>query len=64
MVEDGDQLDLSFEKCRSITKSQGGRKHPTNNKERRKANWTGPMFRRNCLLKHVVEGREDEEENI
>ena len=24
---------------------------------RRKANWIGHIFRRNCLLKHVVEGR-------
>ena len=29
---------------------------------RRKANWIGHMLRRNCLLKHTVEGREDEEE--
>jgi hypothetical protein len=24
--------------------------------ERRKANWTGHILRRNCLLKHVIEG--------
>jgi hypothetical protein len=25
--------------------------------KRRKANWTGHVFRRNCLLKHVIEGK-------
>jgi hypothetical protein len=24
---------------------------------RRKANWIGHMLRRNCLLKHVIEGK-------
>ena len=24
--------------------------------KRRKANWTGHVLRRNCLLKHVIEG--------
>ena len=24
---------------------------------RRKANWTGHMSRRNCLLKHIIEGK-------
>jgi len=40
--------------------------------ERRKADWFGHTFRRNCLLKHVVGGkikqgqkrREDEEEDV
>jgi hypothetical protein len=35
--------------------------------ERRKANWTGHILRRNCLLKHVIEGRiegREEEEDI
>jgi hypothetical protein len=27
------------------------------NKERRKANWIGHILRRNCLLKHVIEGK-------
>jgi hypothetical protein len=25
--------------------------------ERRKANWIGHILRRNCLLKHVIEGK-------
>jgi hypothetical protein len=40
--------------------------------KRRKANWIGHILRRNCLLKHVIEGklegriemREDEEEDV
>jgi hypothetical protein len=27
--------------------------------ERRKANWIGHMLRRNCLIKHVIEGKID-----
>jgi hypothetical protein len=32
----------------------------------RKVNWIGHILRRNCLLKHVIEGkgREDEEEDV
>ena len=56
-VENGeDQFDQSFEKRRSITKSEGGKKYLTNNKKK-KANWICHMLRRNCLLKHVVEGK-------
>jgi hypothetical protein len=25
--------------------------------KRRKANWIGPILRRNCLLKHIIEGK-------
>jgi hypothetical protein len=36
--------------------------------KRRKANWIGHIVRRNCLLKHVIEGklegREDEGEDV
>jgi hypothetical protein len=40
--------------------------------KRRKANWIGHILRRNCLLKHVIEGKlegrkevtEDEEEHV
>jgi hypothetical protein len=35
----------------SITKSQGG------TIKRRKANWTGHILCRNCLLKHIIEGK-------
>jgi hypothetical protein len=27
--------------------------------KRKKANWTGHILRRNCLLKHVIEGKLD-----
>jgi len=27
--------------------------------KRRKANWIGHILRRNCLVKHVVEGKSD-----
>jgi hypothetical protein len=51
-----DHLDRSCEKWRSITQSQGGQEYPTY-KKRRKANWIGHILRRNCLLKHVIEGK-------
>jgi hypothetical protein len=31
--------------------------------KRRKANWTGHILRRNCLLKHVIEGNRRKERN-
>jgi len=37
------------------TKSHGWEEYPTN-KKREKAKWIGHILRRNCLLKHVVEG--------
>jgi hypothetical protein len=37
--------------------SHGGKKYPTYKKKRRKSNWTGHILRRNCLLKHVTEGK-------
>jgi hypothetical protein len=39
-----------------ITQSQGGEEYPTYN-IRRKANWIGHSLCRNCLLKHVIEGK-------
>jgi hypothetical protein len=49
-----DQLNRSCEKWGS------GEKYPTYRK-RRKANWIGHILRRNCLLKHIIEGRREEE---
>jgi hypothetical protein len=51
------QLEQRCEKWRSITKSQGPQKYPTNNKKRRKAKWIDHIMRRNCLLKRVIEGK-------
>jgi hypothetical protein len=48
-------LDWSCEKWRSITKIQGGQDYIKTIKGR-KAPWMCRIFRRNCLLKHVVEG--------
>jgi hypothetical protein len=31
--------------------------HDVNLRQRRKANWIGHILRRNCLLKHVIEGK-------
>jgi hypothetical protein len=36
-----------------------GNEHPTYNKKRRKTKWIGHILRRNCLLKHVIEGNTD-----
>jgi hypothetical protein len=35
--------------------SQGGKEYPDRIK-RRKAKWIGHILRRNCLLKHIIEG--------
>jgi hypothetical protein len=35
---------------------QGGQEYPTYNKKR-KANWTGHIMCRNCLLKHMTDGK-------
>jgi hypothetical protein len=40
-----------------IDKSQGGEEYPAYKKKRRKANWIDHILRRNCLLKHVIEGK-------
>jgi hypothetical protein len=38
--------------------SQGGEEYPTYSKVR-KANWIGHILYRNCLLKHVIEGKRE-----
>jgi ribosomal protein L28 len=53
---DGDQLDISCEKCRSVTK----RKWDWNilyTIERKNANWIGRILRREFLLKHIFKGK-------
>jgi hypothetical protein len=39
-----------------VLQSQGGKEYP-NTIKRRKANWIGHIVRRNCLLKHAIEGK-------
>jgi len=56
LEKDGENhLDRSCEK-RSVANSQGVDERPTNNK-RRKANWIGHIWHRNCLLKQFTEGK-------
>jgi hypothetical protein len=51
LEQDGDQLDRSIEKWRSVTKNQGREEHPTNYNKKKK------FLRRTCLLKLVIEGK-------
>ena len=60
LEKDGDQLDRSCEKWRSVTWSQGGQEYPRHNK-RRKANCIGHILCRSWLLIHVVEGKRRDE---
>jgi len=60
LKKDGEKLyDRSCEKCRSVTKGQGERNILHRGKWR-KANWIGHILRRNCVLKHVIEGKLEE----
>jgi hypothetical protein len=67
-----DQLEQSYEKWRSVTKSQLEKENPTNNKKKRKANWFSRILLRNCLKNTLLkesntEGKkrwEDEEEDL
>jgi hypothetical protein len=43
--------------CANCTEEAGNSLHKI---QRRKANWTGHIFRKNYLLKHVIEGKIDE----
>ena len=49
-------MDRSCEKYGNITQCQGGKEYPTYNKKV-KAYWIGHTLRRNCLPKHVTEGK-------
>jgi hypothetical protein len=51
-----EKLDRSCEKLRSITHRQEER-NILHTIKRRNANWIGHILRRNCLLKHVTEGK-------
>jgi hypothetical protein len=51
-----DKLDRSCGKRRSTAYRQGDR-NVVRTIKRRKANWIGHVLRRNCLLKHGIEGK-------
>jgi hypothetical protein len=55
MGEDGDKLDPSVKKevLRTVKKD----KIITYTIKRRKANWIRHILSRNCLLKHIIEGK-------
>jgi hypothetical protein len=55
--KDGEhQLDRLYEKRIIVTKSQGGEGYPKI-KKKNKSNFIGNILCRNCLLKHVIEGK-------
>ena len=54
-----DQLDGPCEK-RRVIKSQGAEEYPTYSKKRKKVDWIGHIWRRNCLLKEVIERKVEE----
>jgi hypothetical protein len=57
LEKDGEnQLDRSCEKCRRLHRVKEER-NIVHTIKRRKANWIGHILRRNCLLKHVIEGK-------
>jgi len=57
LEKDGEgQLEGSCEKRRSVTYSQGGQGYPTDYKKE-ETNWICHNLRRNCLFKHVTEGK-------
>jgi hypothetical protein len=56
LVKNGeDQMDRSCEKW-STTWRQGRKDYPKTIKKR-KAAWIGHIFRKNCILKHIIEGK-------
>jgi hypothetical protein len=56
----GDQQDRSCEKWRRVTCSRGVKRRGEERNilhSTERANWTGHILRRNCFLKHVIEGK-------
>ena len=50
---------MKNEEISQRAKEEGNNLHTI---KRRKANWIGHALRRNCLLKHVIEGKRRDEE--
>ena len=57
LEKDGrDQLDRSCENEEVLLRAKGQR-NILHEISKRKANWIGHIFRRNCLLQRVIEGK-------
>jgi hypothetical protein len=55
LEKDGEgQIDRLCEKLRSLIEED---RNILRTIKRRKTNWIGHIWRRNCLLKHVIEGK-------
>ena len=55
----GDKFDQSCKRFRCFTQSQAVKKYPTykKKKEIKKATWIVHILRRNCLVRHITEGK-------
>jgi hypothetical protein len=58
LKKNGDQLDLSRKNEEVLHSAQEDRSM-LHRIKRRKGNWIGHILHRNCLLKHVIEGKVD-----
>jgi hypothetical protein len=56
LEKDGDQLDRSVRNEEVIRRVKEER-NIVHTIKRREGNWIGHILRRNCLLKHVIEGK-------
>jgi len=56
LEKDGKSVGPIMSKTRKHCMESRAKKHCKHNKQR-KTNWTGHMFRRNCLLKHFIAGK-------
>jgi hypothetical protein len=57
LEKNGDQLDRSCERNEEVLHRVKEERNIVHTIKRRKANWIGHILRRNCLMKHVIEGK-------
>jgi hypothetical protein len=58
LEKDGeDQVDLSCEERSTCLRVVSDESNIVHNTRRKKFNWIGRILRRNCLLKHIIEGK-------